>query len=124
MVLSPFLSPSLISLSLSQGPLGDFHVRRSRQLHALLLQSLQTRVMSLLTHDLGELPTYQRLHQEWRELERRARIGKGAAAAAAATNTNANVTNFANIASTELEIVPRVEAQKVVQEWIELQGKK
>lgn len=101
----------------SQGPLGDFALRRSRQSKALLHQALQDAVTHRLTRALDDLPAYQRLESVWSAAEQQARIQNAAAptrAAAAALPTVAP--------SHEAELVPRVEAQRIVDEWLARQN--
>ena len=88
----------------SKGPFGDFHLRRARQAKALLQQAVRENAFVRITHALQSIQAFQGVQGK---LDRQAeRAGR------------AEEDGDAVEADAEVEVIPRVAAQKIVDEWI------
>lgn len=106
-----------------EGPVGDWSLRRSRQSRSLLHQSIQDTLTQLVTRRLDELPTYQRWNHEWKEQEKLARTQSQSQSKPQPAAVTGTVPSDATPIQLMTDFVPRVEAMKIVQEWVDTQMK-
>jgi len=90
----------------ARGPFGDLHLRRAQQADTLLRQALSDNVAARIQHSLGALDSFRSVQQQLHTQAQQQQHPHAAAAPSAAATLPA------------AEVIPRVAAQRIVDEWI------
>lgn len=99
----------------SKGRFGDFHLRRAKQAKALLNQAVRENAFVRIAHSMASLTGFQSVQAK---LDRQAeRAGQTEEAAESNNHGHAHAAVTA-AAVEEVEVIPRVAAQRIVDEWI------
>ncbi len=98
----------------SRGPFGDFYLRRAKQTESLLKQALSDNVTARLLHALQHITAYQ-LVQRQLETQAKAQQQQNAASTLA---QGSSADSAPAVLPPPAEVIPRVAAQRIVDEWI------